>query len=372
MRNTIWLSLYLISIFLAGLYAFKRPYYNWDMIAYMAVVVGYDHPDPNYVHDTVYDIAKQQIPGSTYRLLIDGGIEFRKRMVENSNEFYRQMPFYTVKPLYTRFIYLIYKTGVPLIQATVLPSLIGYLLIGILLIRWIKRYLKFPYAILFCLLTMLSAPMWDIARSSTPDCLSAFLVLSAMYFVLEIKSMTLTFIFLFFSILCRLDNVIPAVMIISLLAFSNKWEYKLSVKKYSMMLLLISITYLFITLSTRHFGWNILYYPTFLKSLNLSYTFQPQFHFSDYIALGISQIMTGLFFSHFLLFMVLALLSFTGKSTPTLRTLDFEQLFLCTVIAIMFIRFVLQPVSSDRFYIAYYLVILILLVKRFYHPVNIS
>jgi hypothetical protein len=372
MRNRILLSLYLISIFLAGLYAFKKPYYNWDMVAYMAVVIGYDHPNPNYVHDTVYAIVKQQIPGSIYSQLIDGGIEFRKRMAENPNEFYRQMTFYAVKPLYTRFIYFIYKTGVPLIQATILPSLIGYLLIGFLLIFWIKRYLEFSFAIAFCFLTMISAPMWDIARCSSPDCLSAFLLLSAIYFILEIKSLPFTFIFLVFSILSRLDNVIPAVIFISLLTFSNKWKYKISINKYFMMLLIISITCLCITLSTRHFGWNVLYYPTFLKSLNLSYTFQPKFYVRGYIALAISQIMTGLFFSHFLLFMVLALLSFKGKSTSPFRNFDFEQLFLCTLIAIMIIRFILQPVMSDRFYIAYYLAILILLVKRLCGPVNIS
>jgi hypothetical protein len=372
MKNKILLSLYVTAIFLAGLYAFKKPLYNWDMIAYMAITVGYDHPDPNYIHDTVYNIVKQQLPGPVFSQLTDGGIEYRKRMAGKSDEFYRQMPFYSVKPLYTGLIYIFYKTGIPLIQATVLPSLMGYLLIGLLLISWIKRYLELPIAMAFCLLIMFSAPMWEIARSSTPDCLSTFLLLSALYCILEIKSLLLAFIWMILSIMGRLDNVITAFFIISLITFSKKSGFKIPVNKYFLMLLTIAICCLCVVWNTHRFGWSVLYYPTFLKSLNSSYTFQPQFHLGSYMALAISQIMTGLFFSHLILFMALAVLAFKGKSSISFRNLDFEQMFLCTLIVIVFARFILQPVVSDRLYSAFYLAILILMVKRFYEPVEVS
>ena len=371
MKNKILLFLYVTAIFLAGLYALKKPLYNWDMMAYMAIVVGYDHPDPNQIHDTVYHIVKQQLPAEVSSQLTDGGIEFRKRMAENSNEFYRQMPFYSVKPLYTGLIYIFYKTGIPLIEATVLPSFMGYLLIGLLLIFWIKRYLEFPIAAAFCLLIMFSGPMWEIARCSTPDCLSTFLLLSALFCILEIKSLGFAFLWLLFSITGRLDNVIPAFFIISLLTFSKKCGFRICLNKYFLLLLSLTICCLGVAWNTRHFGWSVLYYPTFLKSLNSSYSFQAQFHLHTYMALAISQIMTGLYFSHFILFMALAVLAFKGKSHFPFQNLDFEQLFLCTLMAILITRFILQPVLSDRLYMGYYLAILILLVKRFYEPVNI-
>src|SRR5579863_6561366 len=162
MRNRILFSLYLISIFLAGFYAFKRPYYNWDMLGYMAVVLGYENNDAAFVHSTVYGIAKQQLPFAAYNQLIDGGLEFRKRVAANSNEFYKQMPFYAVKPLYTGLVFLFYKAGCPLIQATILPSLIGYFLIGVLLVYWLRMYLQFPLALAVSFLTLLSAPIWDV------------------------------------------------------------------------------------------------------------------------------------------------------------------------------------------------------------------
>lgn len=372
MRNKLVLLPYLILIFLIALYAFKRPYYNWDMLPYMAVVIGYDHNDPNFVHDTVYDIIKKQLPVSAYNQLIDGGLEFRKRMAGNSNEFQMQMPFYAVKPLYTGIVYLVYKGGIPLIQATILPSFIGYFLIGSLLILWIMRYMQFYLALAISTLMMLSAPMWDIVRNSSPDCLSAFLLLGAMYFILEKKSILVAFVFLLLSIFARLDNVIPCFFFISLITFSNNWGHKIPLKKYAVMLLFISLCYLGITLNAHQFGWSVLYYPTFLKSLNLSYSFHTEFHLREYLALSISHIMTGLFFSNFILFMVLALLAFAEKTTFQFRKLSFNQLFLCTMIAIIIVRLVLEPVIADRFYIAYYLCILILLIRKLQLKINIS
>jgi hypothetical protein len=338
----------------------------------MAVVIGYDHNDPNFVHDTVYDIIKKQLPASVYNQLQDGGLEFRKRMAGNSKEFQMQMPFYAVKPLYTGIVYLVYKAGIPLIQATIVPSFIGYFLIGFLLILWILRYMQFYLALTTSTFMMLSAPMWDIVRNSSPDCLSAFLLLGAMYFILERKSILAAFVFFLLSIFARLDNVIPSFFFISLLTFSNKWSPKIPLKKYAMMLIFISLCYFGITLNIRQFGWSVLYYPTFLKSLNLSYSFHAEFHLREYLALSISHIMTGLFFSNFLLFMVMALLAFAEKTIFQFRKLSFNQLFLCVMIGIIIVRFVLEPVIADRFYIAYYLCILILLIKKLQLKTNIS
>ena len=364
MKNGLVLCCYFILIFLTGRISIKRPEYNWDMLAYMAVVLGYDNSDSNFVHNSVYKIAKDQLPAETYNQLIDGGLEYRKNMAQNSSEFYQQMPFYAVKPLYTRLIYFMYKAGVPLIAATVVPSFIGYFLIAFLLIIWIKKYLQLTLAFAVSMLIMLSAPMWDIARLSTPDSLSAFLLFGALYFMIERRSLFLTFSFLLLSIFARIDNVIPCILIVSLIAFSNKWEHKISKQKYLVMLIFFLLSYLSITLGTRKYGWDILYYPTFSKSLNLNYTYHAKFHFQNYLALSMSHIMTGLFYTYLLLFMALALMVFISRSPFNFRNLSFDQLLVGVIISTIIIRFILQPVIADRLYIAYYLCILILLIRK--------
>ena len=371
MRNKLFISLYLVFIILIALYALKKPEYNWDMLAYMSVVVGYDHSDVTFVHDTVYNIAKQQLPASTYSQLTDAGIPYRKRMAENADQFHQQMPFYTVKPLYTGLVYLFYKAGFPLIRASLLPSFLGYVLTGWLLIFWIKRYMQFFLALAIGIFMMLTPTMWGIARLSTPDCVSTFLLLGAVYFILERRSLLFAFIFLLLSIFARVDNAVPAFFILSLLAFTNKWEPKISVKKYLLMLLFVALSYLCITLSTRGYGWDMFYYASLVKSSNLSHAVHQEFHLKDYIALSISQIMTGLFYSNLFLFITLALLLFIGRPPFQFRNLSIDQLFVGVIIVSIVVRFILQPIVSDRYYAAYYICILILLIRSLSRRTNI-
>lgn len=364
LRNRIFLFLYFIFIFFVGIYAFKRPLYNWDMLAYIGIVISYDHNDPGFVHDTVYHIAKLQLPPAVYGQLADGGLDFRRKMAENPVEFQGKLSSYAVKPLYSRMVYYLYRAGVPIIPATILPSVISYLLIAVLLVFWLIRWLDFFLALGVSCLVMLSAPMWELLRTSSPDCLSAFLLLCAMFFMIERKSSLLTLLFLLLSIFARLDNIIPAFFLLTLMSFSNHWQPRVSYRKYSWMLLLVIVSYLFISFSARSYGSGVLFYPHFSKELNLSYALHTGLRFRDYFALAFSHIMTGLFFSNLLLFLVLALLVLKGGQVLRFRTLNSDEQLIIVIILIITVRFIFHPVVADRFYIAYYLCILILLIRK--------
>ncbi len=341
------------------------------MLAYMAVVFSYDHTRPDLIQDTVYHIARQKLSAPVYAQLADGGLDFRRRMAGNPVEFQNQLVFYVIKPLYTRMVYYLYKAGVPIIPATVLPSLIFYVLIGVLLVFWLIRWLHFFLALGVSCLLMLSAPMWELVRTSSPDCLSAFLLLAALFFMTERKLPLATFLFLLLSVFARLDNIIPAFFFITLLSFSRTLEFRISHWKYGWMLLLILASYSFITLNAGSYnnvinsnGWGVLYYPGFFRALNLSYVYHAGFQFRDYFALAISHIMTGLFYSNLLLFLALALMLFGGGEVLRFRALNADQVLVIVIILIMIVRFILQPVIADRFYIAYYLCIVILLIRK--------
>ena len=67
--------------------------------------------------------------------------------------------------------------------------------------------------------------------------------------------------------------------------------------------------------------------------------------------------------SYVAIFMALHALNF-GKSFLQKKP-SFDKLFVFLIPVILFIRFILYPDISDRFYIAYYLLIVVLLVKKF-------
>ena len=149
------IALYVVCIALLALREYKNQEYNWDMIPYMSIILSYDNADISSVHDTVYNTLKQQTPANDYNLLSDGGVEMRKHAARDAGFFADQLPFYTVKPLYTRFGYCLYKIGVPLTKATLLPSIISYFLIGILICYWLKKYIHIFLALPLSILIML-------------------------------------------------------------------------------------------------------------------------------------------------------------------------------------------------------------------------
>jgi hypothetical protein len=336
-KQKVLLLAYVVFIGLVAFYAFRRPSYNWDMLPYMAVVLG------PASHDSVYSLARTHLSPETYALLSDGGLPYRREMAANAASFAQQMPYYSVKPLYTGLVYVCYHLGVPLIGATVLPSLLGYIGIGILLLVWTRKYL--PGAELFCALVMVTAPMWEMARTSSPDGLSAFLMLGGLYFILEKGPMLAAFALFLLAVFARIDNVLPAVALLAL---------TVPLKRFAWMGACLGLAYLAVAASGLPYGWSILYYPTFAKSLNLDYAYHASFHFSDYAALVKSHLMTGLFYSYLFLFLALGCLVSPG----------FDRRLALTLLGVIVVRFALQPIIADRLYIPYYLCVLVLLVRR--------
>ena len=362
--NYLLLTFYFLCILFIATYAFQRPYYNWDTLPYMGVVLSYENDNPEFIHDSVYAIAQDQMPSATYKQVIDTSMDYKKRMFENRYDFYNTLPFYVVKPLYTGMIYLFYKAGVPLLRATVLPSIIAYVLIGLLLFLWLQTYVQLLFAFLASLLTMLSAPMLELVKTSSPDCLAAFLLLTAFYFIIKRKSLFIMFLFLLLSVFARLDNIIPCFFILSLLAFTDKWKEKLALKKYVAMIFIVIIGYILVTSSALKYGWGLLYYPSFAKHLNLSYQASTTFSFKDYFGLFYTHIISAFFFTHFIVFVLLALIVFIDTSSFKFKSLRFEQSLLIVIFLSIATRFILQPIIADRFYVVYYLLIIILLVKK--------
>ena len=61
-----------------AIFAYKHPSYNWDMLAYMALVVEIEKGDINEVHKITYDNARQNLPVSDYEKLISGDLRKNK------------------------------------------------------------------------------------------------------------------------------------------------------------------------------------------------------------------------------------------------------------------------------------------------------
>ncbi len=371
-RFFLWLTYFafLFCLLPSAIYIYKHPAYNFDMLGYMALVIKMDKPHSiAEIHDITYATARQTIPANDYEKLTETS-EYRKRFEADPSEFTKVLPNYIVKPLYIWFCWLSYKGGSSLPMATVMPSIISYLLLGLFLFHWFRKYLHTVSAFAGAALIMYSIFITAIARLSTPDCLSALFLFISIYFILEKRSLAWMSIFFLLAIFSRLDNVITCFFILSFLTFSKKWKL-ISQKQYFLMLTILTIVYVAIVLPVKQFGWSIFFYSEYAKHIDYSRDFDQQVSFLSYFALVYSKLVTAFVSTNFTFFLFLGLLILFAKKF-SLRNLSFDQTFLLVLGAVGLFKFLLLPDLSDRFYLGFYLIIIILLVRKFFPKLSIA
>jgi hypothetical protein len=334
------------------------------MLAYMALIINSNTQSFDSTHAQVYREIKENIPNDRYVLLTSGNK--RSLRAKDPKAFYELLPLYAVKPIYIQLASFFYTLGFSLTLSTVLPSILAYILIGVLILIWLKKYSNGIWSVLFGLLIMSSGLMVNLSKLSSPDCQSAFFLLSALYFIIIRPSLALTLLAFTLAISTRLDNIIPASIIVTFLYFSKSSPLKLRLPVYVASIALFMGVYFVITMLVvvHPYNWSVSYYPSFIRYMNLSGEETRSFSITAYIQLAISQLFTALLYSNFVLFLII--LSLVIYSRPfSIKTLSFPQKLSLILLLVILTRFVFFPDLTDRFNAAYYVFFLLILVKRF-------
>lgn len=359
LRSIIPHLFYLCLLLGVSILSFKKPSYNWDMLAYTAVILQYDAQTKD-VHQLVYQLASRQLPAETYDLLAGASNSERKNWKENAATFHQKLPFYVIKPLYTIIAYGFYRSGIPIFKATMMPSVIAYIMTGILLLMWLSKYLRSVPATVICSMIMLLPPVLEAAKLSTPDFLAGMLLFYGVYFLVEKASVTWFFIFGILAVLSRIDFILPLLILLLALTFLAK---ELSVGKLIAFMSIAVVIYLLIASNASGYGWSILYFPSFLRTLNARHEVQSAFAMHDYWELLKAQVMTALYHSHFVWLLLIAMLTLLQYRLYELKS-NMAFLIIISLLIAIAVRFLLQPVIADRFYIGYYLLFITLFVVQ--------
>lgn len=355
--------LLLILLLPVAFYTYKNPDYNFDMIGYMALIIKIDQKvSVEEIHKTTYSELRRSLPADEYKRLTETP-PHRKKFESNYSEFEEILPNYIVKPLYLWACWLFYKTGVSLVTSTVLPSIISFLFLGLFLFHWFSKYLNLVIALTGATLIMYSTFVTSIARLSTPDLLSSVFLLGGFYFILEKRNLLWMFILFLLAVLSRADNVILSFFIILFLTFSKKWQL-LNLRQFFTMSACFAVTYLFIVLPVRQFGWSIFFYSEYVKHIDYSRDFDRPITLLSHFSYMYRKLVSAFVSSHFTFFAFLGLLVLFARKF-SLKNLSFDQTFLLLLGSVGLFRFLLLPDISDRFYVGFYLVIIILLIRRF-------
>lgn len=185
MRSTPYTAAYAAILLLGAALLYSRPNYGWDVLPYSAVALSVDIADPDSVHAMAYEAARREIRPARYALLVDTTNAYRRQTLRDADFFHRELSFYSVKPLFIATVYGLHRLGFSLPRATVLPSLISFVLIGALLLAWTRRFLPEPYAAAVSLSVLLAPFILQNAAGSTPDLPNALLLLTGTYCLIE-------------------------------------------------------------------------------------------------------------------------------------------------------------------------------------------
>ncbi|MFN8247374.1 MAG: hypothetical protein U0T68_00335 [Ferruginibacter sp.] len=359
--NIMGWCLYVAFLLLVAIYSYHKPACNWDMLPYMAIVLQYDYSKKN-IHDEVYRTAAEEIPAAYYMRLTDSSHICRFKAFNNKAFFNSQLPFYVVKPLYTFLVYCFYKLGIPLTKSTVIVSVIAWFVLSLMLLFWLRQSLEGIAPFLLSALTAASVPLLEAVGLSTPDALSALCMTAAVYGLLNKKNRMFIAVLFLLAMLTRLDNMLPVLVFITAFTF-----YK-PIKQFSfyfmlVMVGLIAAVYCLVTYQSLSYGWSFWYYPDFINHLHDAVGEQRAFHFSSYFELMKSQLINGLKNSSVWVFLLLMVLHFCKQGKFHFDAGNEGHIMLVLFLLVIALRFLLQPVIADRFYIPYYIPALVIFVR---------
>ena len=218
-----------VILTLAALRAYQYPEYSTDGFQYMANAVAMHGARAPEIHATVYREAHAGVPKNILEHLLglnqpdtSQSRSFQER-AKDPYRFTEFLPCFAVRPIFNELVYVMhYGFGVSLLRAIVLIPVLSFWLMGWLAFLWMTRYVSFWAAAALCCLLMLSPPVWDLARSTTPDALSALVLLAGLYCILQKNWMAVGLVILLVSVYVRTDNVLAVLFVLAYLTLVKR------------------------------------------------------------------------------------------------------------------------------------------------------
>ncbi len=332
---------------LGAVRAYRYPEYSNDGLSYMANAVAMRGASVEQIHDIVYRAAKAGIPAPAFDHLTGNDTNapamenesFRDRAT-NPYHFAEFLPCFAIRPIFTELVYVLhYWFGVGLLSSIVLIPAASYWLMGCVVLAWLSRYLATEMAVLLSVALMLTPPLWDMPRSTTPDSLSALIVLSAAFLLFEQRKLLPGLILLNASVYVRTDNVILVLLVLAYLSLAES-DLRVS---HAVVLSLVAIgSVALINHFAGDYGPKMLYYrientPTAIGE------FVPSYNIHDYLRdlrMGIAGALHG----HYIPFLLMGLVGLLRRRSRAIVGL--------TIITFVYTaaHLVIYPVPETRYF----------------------
>lgn len=324
----------------------RRPYYNWDMFPYMALVLEDDQVPFDSTHLRVFREARNSMPGDDF----DAISARQPVLLRDAGAFQDILPYFRIKPGYIVTIRTLHAAGLPPLMATWLPSIVSFFLLGLALCLWACTLAPARAAALFTFVVAFSPPMISLARYSSPDMLCAMVSAVGLMGVLGTR-LHFGLGLLLTAIALRPDAVLLFLPVLAALRWAGRVSWATTMAWFAGALLIILLAFQ---------GTEVLTELTFA-----------QLHWDDRAALYLASA-DSLIRSYTLPLVIVAVVLLFLRRGPGQP--DMVSLMLYASLISIIMRFLLHPFVEDRFHLPAYLLILmagwITVSTRLFQPVT--
>jgi len=239
------------------------PVYNWDMVCYVALALGYGEDDPEELHAKTYETLQRECPPAVYQELIRGGV--RSKRHGDVEAFTQHLNFYRARVLYTFPVYLLNSVfGVPFTVATYGLSRAAWVGLALLMCVWASRALGWAWGLPTG--TLLAHAPWFITHMgfSSPDLLATLLTCIGLYFLVELRKDLIGAALLTATIGMRPDTVILALVLAAAIWCFDR-ERRPTLRFLAIWGAACLVTYLAVSRYAGAYGWWPLFWISFIK-----------------------------------------------------------------------------------------------------------
>src|ERR1700741_1744452 len=325
----------------------KNSYYDLDIVLYTACDLDNGKIPHSELHHKTYKLAKHDLGQKYFDRLTDSTKYYRHSIYSSPENFYSQLPFYKVKPLYVFLLSTANALNISPYQASTYINILSYVAIATILLIFLWYHIGF-YRSYFASLSVLLLPiLTDTAKNNTPDLLAVLFGLIAIILFLSSSSRNhyLAIVSLLLLQLLRPETII---LVYCFVACTLLFKSEFFSKKTMLSLLGIgTFSYLLVSIYSSGYSWPVLYKHSFIAQIPDLQTQLPHLSLGDYFA-GFKKLFSSIFYSDFAL--IIFFLSFTifklkgeGKN---------NKLFIVAIVVIASIifRILLFPDLPSRYY----------------------
>jgi len=325
------------------------------MIAYAASALELSSDDASAIHTNVYTGLREHVDEERYVELIDPDYHYRHGIATDADLFMQQLPFYKPRLIFNGAVFLLSKAGLNIFFATHLISAFFAAAAVVMLFLIVRQCLPPGLAMLVPFFAVIYE-LQELATLSTPDTLALFIVCATVLSVLRENNWVL--LLLPVSVLVRTDLVIWSSLIILFLLWSRQLDKRYVLTSAALTL----VTYVFINLWAGNYGWQTLFYFTFINKVADPATLVSPLTVQQYWWALSNGLRDALMDKGLLLFLAMIVLSFRVfrhlNLDSLVRSPDEQKRLFVIVLPLIYVlvHFVLYPVLWARFFSAFYLI----------------